>query len=49
MPVNPTPVDPTPDDPTPIEMVEKQLRRRGIRDQRVLNAMRAGVTTTQRA
>lgn len=30
---------PTPLDPTPVEMVEKQLRRRGIRDQRVLNAM----------
>jgi len=35
----PTPVDLAPVDPTPVEMVEKQLRRRGIRDQRVLNAM----------
>lgn len=30
---------PAPVRPTPAEMVEKQLRRRGIQDQRVLNAM----------
>ena len=30
---------PAPVEPTPVEMVEKQLRQRGIRDQRVLNAM----------
>jgi protein-L-isoaspartate(D-aspartate) O-methyltransferase len=35
----PKPLEPTPLKPTPVEMVEKQLRRRGIRDQRVLNAM----------
>jgi len=36
----PTPVEPAPVEPTtPVEMVENQLRRRGIRDQRVLNAM----------
>ena len=36
----PKPLEPTPLKPTPVEMVEQQLRRRGIRDQRVLNAMR---------
>ena len=35
----PAPVKTTPLEPTPVEMIEKQLRRRGIRDQRVLNAM----------
>ena len=35
----PTPAESAPVEPTPPEMVEKQLRRRGIRDQRVLNAM----------
>jgi protein-L-isoaspartate(D-aspartate) O-methyltransferase len=35
----PAPVKPKPLEPTPVEMIEKQLHQRGIRDQRVLNAM----------
>jgi len=35
------PVKPAPIEPTAVEMIEKQLRPRGIRDQRVLNVMLA--------